>query len=614
MSQLDKDRARIEAAAVGRTACQQFQETAEANASLPALSIKEGDAWRTLTWADYRQQVMEVATGLIGLGVEHGDYIALLLKNRPEHVIADVAALHSGGVPCSLYYTLQPEQLAYILSNCGAKVIVVDDAESHARIEGIRDQLPALEHVIVVNDAEKLSDVTSWEELRRQGRTQLAEDGGGAFENAWRAVNPDDPVTLIYTSGTTGHPKGVVLTHHNLMWLAESLTDLVTFDANPRLISYLPLAHIAERAFSHYTAVRYGAHVHFSPEIEGMLETVQKARPYAFLGVPRVWEKVQAALTAGVQAEEDERRRKLALKALEVGQEVVRIKQRGDAVPLKLKAQHALFEKLVFSKIREKIGLDQCRIPVSGAAPISEGALTFFAGIGLEICEAYGMTETTAVLSFNPPGQQRIGTVGKVLPGIELRIADDGEVIARGPSMTPGYLKRPEATAELLDEDGWLHTGDLGSLSDDGYLKIIGRKKELIITAGGKNISPNNIEELIKQQHPLIGQVLAVGDNRPFIGALVVLDPEAAPVWAAQVGIDSGSLAELSQHPKVLEQVQTAIDAANQHLARVEQVKQWTLLPTEWTPESDELTPTMKLRRSVIHDKYSDAIDALYTG
>jgi long-chain acyl-CoA synthetase len=421
-------------------------------------------------------------------------------------------------------------------------------------------------------------------------------------------------VTLIYTSGTTGPPKGVVLTHRNLLFQIASNASLLDVDTGQRIISYLPLAHIAERMMSHYMGIRYAATAYFVRELPDVLETMLEARPNSFMAVPRVWEKLHAGLMQRIDEGDDERRRKLAHRAIEVGTRRVTEQLAGRRPSMALRAQHAVFDRLVFSKIRAGLGLDQLRYALSGAAPISRDLLIFFKAIGIEILEVYGMTETTAVITANRPGRARLGTVGTAIPGAEVAIDEDGEVLARGPHLTPGYHNREDATRELIDDGGWLHTGDLGAMDSEGYLTIIGRKKEMIVTAGGKNLSPSNIEETIKQRSPIISQLCVVGDERPYVAALVVLDAEALPGWAAANDVEVGSLAEAAEHASVRAEVQRAIDEGNDLLARVEQVKRWAVVPSEWTAESEELTPSLKLKRAVIHHKYADIIDGLYAG
>jgi long-chain acyl-CoA synthetase len=607
-------RQEIEREIEGRTLCDLLQENAERHGDLPALSWKRDGDWHTASWREYRERVAEAALGLAALGVGRGDFVAIMASNRPEHVIVDQAAFHAGAVPTSFYATLAAEQIRYCAAHCEAKVAVLEGRDLAKRWQDIRGELPALRHVVLLEDAEEFAGqpgVVSWSELLTRGREVLAADGRGRFDELRARVEPEDPATLIYTSGTTGPPKGVLLTHHNVLYQATALDRLTSVPDGLTSVSYLPLAHIAERVLSIYDPLKKVGHVYFCPDATQALEYVRQARPSFFFGVPRVWEKVRAGLTARLAAEPDARRRRLAQAAVAAGLEVVRRGRRGGAVGPLLRARHALLDRLVLAKIREAIGLDRCLFTSSAASPLPIDVAEFFAAIGLPLVEVYGMTETTGVATGNPPDKLRIGTVGPALPGVEVRLGDDGEVLVRGPVNTPGYHRRPEATAELIDGDGWLHTGDVGVLDGDGYLRIVDRKKELIITSGGKNLSPANVEGLLKE-HPLVGQALAYGDNRPFVVALVVLDHEVVPGWAERDGIAFDGLAAFAADPRVVEEVQRAVDAANQRLSRVEQVKRFAIVPAEWTPESEELTPTMKLKRRVIHGKYAEDIEALY--
>jgi long-chain acyl-CoA synthetase len=605
-------RARIEQEIAGRTLCDVLDDNADRHGEAPAASWREGATWRTLGWREYRQRVVEVAAGLASLGVDHGDFVALMMSNRPEHVLADQGAVHAGAVPTTLYATFAPEQIGYCAAHCAAKVAILEDRDLAKRWQQLREGLPALAHVVVLEDPGDLTGwegVLGWEELLARGRDALAVDPALAGRLRGR-VRPQDPVTLVYTSGTTGPPKGVIVTHHGVLYECAALDRLTRLPDGFATVSYLPYAHIGERVFSLYGALWKHSHVYFCPELTEMLSYVQHVRPIAVGGVPRVWEKLWAGLTAKLQAEPP-RRRRLADAAIAAGRQVVRRRQRGQRVPLALGARHVLLDRLVLAKLRAALGLDRCRYLVSGAAPLAVDLAESLAALGLPVVEPWGLTEATGVATANPPDAIRIGTVGRPLAGIELKLAADGEVLVRGPTTTPGYLGQPEATAELLDADGWLHSGDVGALDDAGYLRIIDRKKELIITAAGKNLSPANIEGLLKE-HPLVGQALAFGDRRPYVVALVVLDHEVVPGWASQRGIADTSLAALAEHPLVVGEVQHAVAAANQRLARVEQVKRFKILPAEWTAESEELTPTLKLKRRVIHGKYAPEIDTLY--
>ena len=596
-----------------RTFCHMFMQTCADHPTRTALVDRDGGTVRRRTWADYQRLATQVAMGMRRLGIDHGDRVAIMANNRPEHVIADVGVMLSGATPISIYNTFTADQTAYIANDAAVKVAVVEveylDKWRELRERGV---LEALEHLVLIGADPQSDDELTWDDLLARGREALA-TGEGEFENSWRAVEPEDVCTIIYTSGTTGHPKGVQITHRNLMYQMGALDEAIELPAEMRGVSYLPLAHIAERMVSHYAGIKQGAEVEFVPDVSQILDSLTGTRPNIMMAVPRVWEKMHSQIMARLE-DEPERRRNLVVGAIENGKEVRRRQYAGQSVPLGMRLKHALFERLVFTKLRDRLGLDQCQYRLSGAAPISPELLLFFSAIGLEILEVYGMTESTAVISSNRPGKVKLGTVGIATEGTEMMIAEDGEILSRGPHITPGYLNRPEATAEAIDDDGWLHTGDLGQIDEDGFLKIIGRKKELIITAGGKNLSPNNIEETIKGKSDLIAQVCAVGDERPFIGALIVLDAEVLPGWCEAHGVPFESVAQAAENDQVREEVARAIEAGNADLARVEQVKQYTILPNEWTPETEEMTPTMKLKRNVIHSKYSDMIDSLYGG
>jgi long-chain acyl-CoA synthetase len=608
------ERRQIEREVGGRTLCDLLAEHAAGHGDAPAMSWKRDGAWQTLSWRDYRERVAEVAMGLAGLGVAKGDFVAIMACNRPEHVLADQGAVHAGATPTSFYFTLPPEQIRYVAGHCEAKVAVLEDRDMLKRWQDVRDDLPALRHVVVLDGAQDGDGpgVLGWDELVRRGRDALAADRS-AFEELRGRVGPEDHATLLYTSGTTGQPKGVLLTHHNLLYECTALDRLTGLAPESSSVSYLPLAHIAERLLSIYGPLTMRTHIWFCPEPTQAVEYVREARPTLFFGVPRVWEKVRAGIQAKLAAEENQRKRRITQRAVETGLEVVRRQQRGEPVPFGLRARHAVLERLVLAKIRHAVGLDRCTFASSAASPLAVDVAEFFAALGLPLVEVYGMTETTGVATGNRPGKVKIGTVGPALAGVEVRLADDGEVLVRGPVNTPGYYRQPEATAELIDPERWLHTGDVGELDGDGYLRIVDRKKELIITSSGKNLSPANIEGLLKE-HPLIGQALVYGDSRPYVVALIVLDHELAPGWAARNGLDARDLAALATHERVLAEVQLAVHAANQRLARIEQVKRFEVLPVEWTAESEELTPTLKLRRRIIHGKYAERIDALYEG
>ena len=609
-----EERAAIEAAVEGLTICDWLVRAADRHGEAPALARRTDSGWHALTWQETRQRALEVAAGLMSLGLAKGDTVAIMAPNIPEHVLADLGVLHAGGVPLTVYATLAPEQVGYVASDSKAKVAILAGGDQLARWQAALDRPSDLTHVVVIDAAASPSGglYLSWDELVRRGQDYLR-SSPRAVEERWRSVRPEDPVTLLYTSGTTGPPKGVVLTHRNVLYEVEATASAAQLPELLTSVSYLPIAHIAERVLSIYVAVSRAAHVYFCPDPAELASVLRDARPTMFFAVPRVLEKIRAGVTALLAADPDENKKAVIKQALEVGEEYARSTEYGRRTSAELAERYRQADELVLSKIRDALGFDRLVWLSSGAAPLPEDLARFYAGLGLPIYEVYGMTESTGAVTGNRPGAYRLGSVGQASSGIELRLADDGEILVRGPLATPGYLNRPEATADLIDAEGWVHTGDIGRLDDEGFLYVIDRKKELIITSGGKNISPANIENLLKE-HPLVDQTLAFGDNRPYVVALIVLDAEAVPGWARSHGVDLAGVANHAEHPAVLEEVNRAVAAANARLAQVEQVKRFQVLPMEWTAESEELTPTLKLRRRVIHAKYADVLDRLYSG
>jgi long-chain acyl-CoA synthetase len=614
-----RQRADIERAAggeAGRTVADHLAATAERWGGEPAFSDRDdGGPWQTITWEQTRQQALELAAALVDLGLQPGERVALMLPNRVEHVLADLGVMHAGGVPVTFYATLAPDQVRFVADDCDARIAVLDGETELARWQPVLAELPGLKKIIVRDAAACPAGEAflTWTDFAALGRERLAA-APAAVTDRVAAIAPDDPAALLYTSGTTGNPKGVVITHRSVLY--EVVSGEVTGFVEPRTrwVSYLPLAHIAERMFTIYLPVHYAWHVHFCHNATtDLIATVGAVKPTAFFGVPRVWEKIQAGIQALLAAEQDPARQAAVDEAMATGRKYVKSCEFGNTTPTELAEEFRLADENVLRPIRSLLGLGEAATVVSAAAPLPPDVAEFFAGLGMKILDVYGMTETTGAFTTNTPDAFRLGTVGRTVPGVEIWIAEDGEILTRGPLNTPGYLNLPERTAELIDADGWLHTGDIGSLDPDGFLSVVDRKKELIITSGGENISPAAIENLLVA-HPLIGQALSYGDGRPYVVALLTLDGDVAPAWARARGIDAASLAELAEEPAVLEAVGEAVAAANQRLARVQQVKRWRLLPVEWTAESEELTPTLKLKRRVVHAKYADVIDALYAG
>ena len=564
-----------------------FQATAQAHPERVALRTKDDEF--SMTWAEYAEKVRSLMAGLAALGLGRGETLAIMLTNRPEFHFFDTAALHLGATPFSLYNTYTGEQIAYLVGDAGARILVTENGFLD-RVQGIE----GVEHIVVV-DADDLDEALTIADVEAEGDPEFD------FEAAWRAVEPDDVLTLIYTSGTTGPPKGVQLTHANEISAVQGFNEVVPFPDDGRVISWLPMAHIAERTASHYLPIMLGFTTTCCPDPRQVVAYLPDVHPTWFFAVPRIWEKLKAAMEAAFAAEQDEAKRQATEWALGVGMKRVEQIQAGEEVPAELEEEYAKADELVLSRIRARLGFDEVEVVNVGAAPTPREVIEFFHAIGVPLAELWGMSETAGYGACNPPERIKIGTVGPVAPEAEIKLAEDGEVLIRGPFVMPGYRNQPEKTREAIDEDGWLHTGDVGEFDEDGYLKIVDRKKELIINAAGKNMSPANIEAKVKASSPLIGQAIAVGDGRPYNVALITLDPDVAPYFIEQNGREA-----------VQAEVQRGVDAANEQLARVEGIKKFKLLDEEWLPGGDELTPTMKLKRKPIHEKYAEEIEALY--
>lgn len=593
----------FDALAAGRTIATAFAETVAAHSGATALRWKEGEGWGELTYAQYADQACRVAASLRAVGVERGDRVVLMMRNRPEFHVADVAVLLVGATPISIYNSSAPDQIEYLVGHCRASVAIVEDITFLERVLKVKDQLPNLRSMFVIDDADDLrpEDVGLWSELLASDPVALAD--------AATIAQPDDLATVIYTSGTTGPPKGVMLDHRNIVWTAEAYRHILQTDPTGwRVVSYLPMAHIAERMSSHYLGILSAFEVTTCPDAGLVAQYLPETRPQSFFAVPRVWEKFEAALRAALGGGDDEARAR-AEAGLDVGWQVSELAARGEEPTGELAAINELVAP-VLAGVRERIGLDLAQVCVTGAAPIPFETLKFFRALGLPLSEIYGLSETSGPMTW-APFAVKVGKVGHAFPGVEVKLADDGEVICRGGNVYRGYLDAPDKTAEVLTDDGWFHSGDIGEFDDDGYLKIVDRKKELIITAGGKNISPANLEAALKGGR-LIGQACAIGDGRPFVGALLVLDAEAAPVWAAANGLGGRSLDELAAHPDVIAEIQREVDAANANFSQVEKIKKFVVLSQEWLPDSDELTPTMKLKRRGVHTKYADEIESMF--
>jgi long-chain acyl-CoA synthetase len=582
-----------------RSFCELFQKTAATHPDRVALRAtgREG----AITWGQYAARVRRIAAGLARVGVRRGDTVALMMTNRPEFNLVDTAVYHIGAIPFSLYNTSSPEQINHVFTNAGNRVVVCE--QQFLSVLAKAGMETGMESTICVDGP--ATGVVTLEDLEAAG------DPDFDFDAAWQAVQPDDVLTLIYTSGTTGPPKGVELTHRNLLTNLAALSELTTFDEHDRIVSYLPDAHIVNRYLAHYAPSVCGGEVTTVADHKTLVTALPAAQPTIFVAVPLFWYKIRTAAQAAL-AEQTGVKGALARWAVSTGATRAKAQCSDRTTPsVWLSVQAAIAERLVLRRLRAKVGLDQVRLAVSGAAPIAEETLAFVLGLGLPVCEAWGMSELSAVASMNPPDDIRIGTVGKPIPGTDIRLADDGELLVRGPGVMKGYRRDPEKTTEAIDPDGWVHTGDIGTIDADGYLRIVDRKKELIINSGGKNIAPSAIENHVRSECSLVGAVAAVGDRRPFVVALVSLDAEAAAAYALRMGIDAEPTA-LAAHPEIRAAVQAGIDAANAKLSRVEQIKYFHIVEEHWQPGGDELTPTAKLKRKPIAEKYATQIEALY--
>jgi long-subunit acyl-CoA synthetase (AMP-forming) len=595
----------IQAVVEGQTIPSEFVRTASEHPDLVALRWRDDDgSWGEWTFADYAERVARAAAGLAERGVGRGSRVVLMLRNIPEFHVLDMAVYFCGGTAVSIYNSSSPEQIEYLVGHCEACLGVVEDVGFLESFLKVRSELPALEHLGIFHDADGLApgDVFSYESLLGADPVDL--------EAASTVAQPDDLATIIYTSGTTGPPKGVMITHNNVAWTVDSLRRCIDFEtfAGKRLISYLPMAHIAERMTSHYQQAFLGYEVTCCPNPADIGPYAREVRPQLMFGVPRVWEKIHAGVV-GALAADPEREAKFN-GAVEAAKPLVDAMDRDEATDEQI-AQWNAMDAAAFRNVRELVGLDQVEIAITGAAPIPADLLRWFRAIGIPLSEIYGMSESSGPMTWTAR-HIKPGTVGPAIPGCEVRLAEaDDEIICRGGNVFQGYLNDPEKTAEALDEDGWLHSGDIGKLDEDGYFSIVDRKKELIITAGGKNISPANLEASLKMI-PLVGQACVVGDNQPFPAALVVLDPEVATAWAKKQGIAFETLADLADAPEVRAEIEAGVAEVMAGFNNAERVKRVEILGEEWLPDSDELTPTSKLKRRGIHRKYAAEIEALY--
>lgn len=580
------------------TLCEAFQRNAAIDPDAVVLRTP-GDT-QTLTWRELAEQVRKVAAGLAGLGVRRGDTVSLMMANRIEFYPLEIGAQHLGATSFSVYNTLPAEQLTYLFDNAGTKVAICEQQY----VDRIRASGAPVEHIVCIDGAPP--GTISVEQLYATAPRDFD------FESTWRSVRPDDVVTLIYTSGTTGNPKGVEMTHANLLFECHALNAVLPSKFGDRVTSYLPSAHIADRAMGLYGLEVFGAQVTVVDDPRAIAAALPDVRPTVWAAVPRIWEKLKAGIEFTVANEQDEATRAALQWAMSVAAQRAAALVAGEQIPDELAAEWARADELVLSKLRERLGFGELRWAVAGAAPIPKETLAFFAGIGIPIAEVWGMSELSCVAAVSHPRDARLGSVGKLLPGLEGKIADDGEFLVRGPLVMKGYRKEPAKTAEAIDADGWLHTGDILEADAQGYLRVVDRKKELIINAAGKNMSPANIENAILAACPMIGVMITIGDGRPYNTALLVFDADSVGPYAARHGLSDASPAALAADPDVIAQIAAGVAAGNAKLSRVEQIKRFRILPTLWEPGGDEITLTMKLKRKPIMAKYAEEIEQLY--
>jgi long-chain acyl-CoA synthetase len=579
-------------------------EQAKLRPTAPALHTKVGDEWLPTSWKGYAENTRSVARAMLAMELKTGDVVCILGNNRSEWVEADIAAMAIGAIPAGIYQTCSPEEIHYILEHSEAPIVIVENQDQWDKVAQIRDRLPALKTIVTMRGTQITDDQTqTWDDFVASGSGVVPQD----VDDRVAELKPGQAATFIYTSGTTGPPKAVMLSHENLAWTANKAVSLVDHSTEDCGLSYLPLSHIAEQMFSIHAPITAGGQVYFAESVAKMPDNIKEVQPTIFFGVPRVWEKFHAGVAAklklatGVKAG-------LVSFARDAGTRSSEARCKGEELSTIHMLRYRLANKLVLSKLKPALGLGRARICVSGAAPIAPDVLEFMASLDIVVHEVYGQSEDTGPTTFNLPGITEFGTVGQRIDGIEVKIAEDGEILVRGPNVFMGYYKDEAATTEALDSEGWLHSGDLGSFSSSGYLTITGRKKDIIITAGGKNIAPKNIEAGL-MEHELISQAVVIGDRRKFLSALVGLDPEAAERFLQEKNM--GEM-EVAGHPAIEKEVQAHVDHVNTRFARVEHIRKFTVLPRELDQENGELTPTLKIKRTIVNEVWSDAIESMY--
>jgi len=578
-----------------------------------AFHVRDGDGWRAITFAEYGAAVRAVAGGLIAEGFAAGDFGAIVCTNRPEWHEADFGLINAGLVSCPVYPTNAASQVAYILAHSEAVVVFVEDETQRLKVEAIRSECPALRRCVVIDNSAGGGDdgfYLTWDDLKRRGEEHLAAHPQD-YDDRRRAAGPDDLLAVIYTSGTTGPPKGTMLSHHNAVFTLASLDEVMESTTEDRKLSFLPLSHVAERASSEYLQLQQGFQIWFNNDVTRIGEDLKAARPTVQFVVPRILEKQYDGIRALLDSLPDEQRQG-ALQAIELGKQRTRLAEQGRSLPDELEAAWQRADGQLFAMARAALGYGEIKVLLSGAAPIARELLDFFNAIGVRTYEVYGQTEDHGPTTINRPDRFRLGTVGYAIPGGKLRIAEDGEILYRGDNVCLGYYKDPEATAQLIDADGWMHSGDIGVLDDDGFLTITDRKKDIIITAAGKNIAPQVLEQKLKFS-PWVSQAIVIGDRRRYVTALLTLDEVTVTQFAQQKAISYETFADLAEHPDILGLLEAHVAAVNAELSTVEQVKKFRVLSQDFDVASGTITPTLKIKRKPILDRYAELVEQMYS-
>ncbi len=591
-----------------KTLVEMFQEVVKKHGQKTSLMQKVAGEFKGFSYDEFGKRVKNFALGLASLGITHGDRIAMISENRPEWAISDFGILSLGATNVPIYPTITPQQIEYILKDSGSRLIIVSKPDLLEKILQIKDNLPALQKIICMDESETKKDyMLKFEDLYQMGK-KFDKDHAGYFENALKKVMPDDLCGIIYTSGTTGAPKGVMLTHNNLLSNVMAAKQVIRVDETDTLLSFLPLCHSFERMAGHFLAICAGATIAYAESVETVADNLGEVRPTLMTSVPRLYEKIYGRVIENANAGSS-LKQKIFWWAVNTGEKYVNAKTKGK-ISGGLNFKYNLATKLVFSKLQQRVG-GRLRFFVSGGAPLPKEIAEFFYKAGILILEGYGLTETSPVITVNREEQFKFGSVGPAVPGVEVKIADDSEILTRGPHVMKGYYKNPEATAESIDKEGWLHTGDIGILDKEGMLYITDRKKNILVTSGGKNVTPATIENLLITS-PYIEQVMVIGDKRNYLTALIVPSFPALQKYADENGISYSNVKELLTNDKIYAALDADVQNLTKDLARFEQIKKFTLMPKEFNIEDGELTPTLKVKRKVVSEKYADVINQMY--